>query len=68
MAVFEVYRTARTAKDCDNYPQCSRGIRPGERYLLATASPWDMEVNQSERWLTLTVCREHMRPEPGPAP
>lgn len=64
MATWESYRTARTAKRCDNYRRCGRGIKPGERYLRAVASPHDMEVNQSDHWWTLNICCEHMRPEP----
>lgn len=62
MATFDVYRTARTAKHCQNYPRCTRGIQPGERYLRASATPHD-EVNQSEHWWTLTICCACMRPE-----
>lgn len=60
MTTFQVYRTARTPKDCEHYPRCTRGIEPGERYLRASAAPWDMEVNQSDHWRTLVVCQEHM--------
>ena len=67
MATWQTYRTARTAKPCDDYPRCRRGIQPGERYMRAVASPWDNEVNQSPRWWTLNICAEHMRPEPGRA-
>lgn len=63
MATFQTYRTARTPKDCDGYPRCSRGIQPGERYMRASATPHDMEVNQSDRWWTLNICQEHMSPE-----
>lgn len=66
MAIFGVYRTARTSKDCEDYPRCTRGIRPGERYYRATATPHDSEVNQSDHWRTLVVCQEHMQPEPEP--
>ena len=63
MAVFTTYRTARTAKRCDEYPGCERGIRPGERYMRAAATPRDDEVNQGPRWWTIQVCCEHMLPE-----
>jgi hypothetical protein len=66
MATFEIYRTARTPKRCDNYPRCERGIRPGERYLRASATPRDDEVNQGPHWWTLNICCEHMRPETDP--
>lgn len=61
------YRTARVARPCDDYPRCDRGIRPGERYLRAVATPHDAEVNQSPHWWTLNICCEHMRPEPSAA-
>lgn len=64
MATFEIYRTARTAKPCDDYPRCTRGIQPGERYLRASATPHDGEVNQGSHWWTLNVCAVHMPPEP----
>ena len=65
MATMQQYRTARTAKRCDDYPHCDRGIRPGERYLRAVATPFDGLVNQSPHWWTLNICCEHMRPEGG---
>jgi len=65
MATFEVYRTARTPKQCENYPRCGRGIRSGERYMRCSVTPHDDEVNQGDHWWTLTVCCEHMRPKGG---
>ena len=63
MATWQTYHTARTPKQCDNYPRCHRGIQPGERYMRCVASPQDMEVNQSDHWWTLYICVEHMYPE-----
>ena len=63
MTTFNEYRTARTAKECDDYPRCTRGIQPGERYQRCTATPHDDEVNQSDRWWTLCLCVNHMQPE-----
>lgn len=63
MATMQAYRTARVDRDCDNYPRCMRGIRKGERYLRAVATPHDIEVNQSDHWWTLNICCEHMPPE-----
>jgi hypothetical protein len=63
MATFQVYRTARTPKRCESYPRCTRGIKPGERYMRASATPRDSEVNQGPHWRTLAICVEHMRPE-----
>lgn len=60
MATFEIIRTARTPKPCDHYPRCTRGIQPGDRYVRATATPWDMEVNQSDHWRTLNICALHI--------
>jgi len=68
MATFQTYRTARTPKTCDDYPGCERGIQPGERYLRASATPHDDEVNQGPHWWTLTICCEHMMPEPDHTP
>jgi hypothetical protein len=65
MATFTIYRTARTAKPCDDYPHCARGIQPGERYMRCSATPRDDEVNQGDRWWTLNICQEHMLPETG---
>ena len=57
MSTFQTRRTARTVKPCDNYPPCSRGIQPGDRYLRAVATPWD-DVNEGPRWWTLNICPE----------
>lgn len=66
MATWQTYRTARTSKRCDDYPRCPWGIQPGERYLRATVSPHDIEVNQSDHWWTLNLCYRHMTPERAP--
>lgn len=63
MATFTTYHTARTPKECDDYPRCTRGIQPGERYQRSTATPHDDEVNQGPHWWTLYICCEHMQPE-----
>lgn len=71
MATFQQYRTARTPKTCDEYTGCERGILPGDRYLRASATPGDDEVNQGPHWWTLVICPEHMPPErdtPHPRP
>jgi hypothetical protein len=63
MATIEIYRTARTRKRCDDYPQCDRGIQPSERYLRAAATPGDDDYNPSDHWRVLNICCKHMRPE-----
>ncbi len=56
--ILDTWRTARTAKPCENYPTCERGILPGDRYLRTAATP-DDEVNQGDHWWTLQICPEH---------
>ena len=59
MATFEIIRTARTPKECDHYPACTRGIQPGDRYIRATATPGD-ECNDGQHWWTLNICALHI--------
>lgn len=66
MATMQQYRTARTAKPCDDFLGCSRGIKPGERYERAVATPNDSDLGNTH-WWTLNICCDHMKPEPVPA-
>lgn len=52
MSTFTVARTARRYHHCG----CVKAIRPGDRYLKHSATPWD-EVNEDSRWAHLNECR-----------
>ena len=48
------YRTARTAKRCDQLG-CYGRIRPGDRYLR-TSLPPQVDVNSSDHWWSMNIC------------
>lgn len=56
MAEIRTVRTARKTHHCEVEPSCPRTIQPGDRYLIASVTPWD-EWNQTDHWLRMKVCQ-----------